>query len=58
MSMYSRYNSITPSVVYGYERSRNLTNKQMGLRIRVLKEKETSNETLAFWGNAYPRIVN
>ncbi len=56
--MYSRYNSITPSVVYGYERSRNLTNKQMGLRIRVLKEKETSNETLAFWGNAYPRIVN
>ena len=52
MSMYSRYNSITPSVVYGYERC----NK--GLRIRVLKEKETSNETLAFWGNAYPRIVN
>lgn len=53
MSMYSRYNSITPSAVYGYERT------QFGaLRIRCFKEREKAEETLAFWGNAYPRIVN
>ena len=27
-------------------------------RIRCFKERETPEETLAFWGNAYPRIVN
>ena len=54
MSMYSKYNSITPSTVYGYERR----GEGGGFRIRCFKERETPEETLAFWGNAYPRIVN
>ena len=53
MSMYSRYNSITPSAVYGYEKS-----QEGALKIRCFKERESPEETLAFWGNAYPRIVN
>ena len=53
MSMYSKYNSITPSAVYGYERR-----GEGGFRIRCFKERETPEESLAFWGNAYPRIVN
>ena len=53
MSMYSRYNSITPSAVYGYEKS-----QENGYKIRCFKPRETPEETLAFWGNAYPRIVN
>ena len=52
MSMYSKYNSITPSAVYGYEKSED------GYKIRCFKEREAPEETLAFWGNAYPRIVN
>ena len=54
MSMYSKFNSITPSAVYGYEKNKS----GLGYRIRCFKEKETTEETLAFWGNAYPRIVN
>ena len=54
MSMYSKFNSITPSAVYGYEKKKS----GLGYRIRCFKEKETTEETLAFWGNAYPRIVN
>lgn len=52
MSMYSKYNSITPSPVYGYEKG------EFGYKIWCFKERETAEETLAFWGNAYPRIVN
>lgn len=73
MSMYSKYNSITPSAVYGYERIPNSEGENNGFigdklaaqcglggkfRIRCFKERETPEETLAFWGNAYPRIVN
>jgi len=73
MSMYSKYNSITPSAVYGYERMPNSGGEHNGFiddkmaaqcgagskfRIRCFKERETPEETLAFWGNAYPRIVN
>ncbi len=53
MSMYSKYNSITPSAVYGYERD-----ESGSFRIRCFKERETAEETLAFWGNPYPRPVN
>jgi diaminopimelate decarboxylase len=54
MSMYSKYNSITPSAIYGYERLGDGGN----FKIRCFKERESPEETLAFWGNAYPRIVN
>jgi len=53
MSMYSRYNSITPSAVYAYEK-----NQSGNFRIYCFKERETPEETLSFWGNSYPRIVN
>ena len=53
MSMYSRYNSITPSAVYGYEKT-----ESGKFRIYCLKQRETPDETLAFWGNSYPRIIN
>ena len=53
MSMYSRYNSITPSAVYAYEK-----NQSGNFRIYCFKERETPEETLSFWGNSYSRIVN
>nr|ACO15662.1 Diaminopimelate decarboxylase [Caligus clemensi] len=57
MSMYSRYNSIRPSVVYGYERI-NEEEKDQCLRISCFKEKETAEETLGIWGSSNPRLVD
>ncbi|CAB4055909.1 unnamed protein product [Lepeophtheirus salmonis] len=53
MSMYSRYNSIIPSVVYGIEV---LPNGE--LSIECFKEKETPEETLAIWGSKSPRKIS
>ena len=52
MAMYSKFNSIFPSPVYGFRRAE-------GDKIRFLcfKERETSEETLQFWGLNKPTEV-
>lgn len=45
MAMYSRFHSFTPSQVWGYR----LTGKSV--EWVSLKDRETAEETLAFWGN-------
>ena len=49
MSMYSKYNSITPSSVYAFEHQEESAGPEFAFY--CFKQKETSNETLAFWGN-------
>ena len=53
MAMYSKFNSILPSSTYGYRR-----NKETGeYSVVCIKERESFEETLAFWGSASPRVV-
>ena len=52
MAFYSHYNSILPSPVYGY------TIKPDGkVEFVCLKERETYEENMTFWGSAEPRVV-
>jgi len=52
MAMYSKFNSILPSPVFGYRRK-----EDGGFSVVCIKERETFEETLAFWGSETPRIV-
>ena len=52
MSMYSKFHTMLPSPVYGYRRT-----SQGSYQITCLKERETPQEALAFWGNKIPRPV-
>ena len=52
MAMYSKFNSILPSPVFGYRRK-----EDGGFSVVCIKERETFQETLAFWGSETPRIV-
>ena len=57
MAMYSKFNSILPSPVYGYRRKV----KEDGLvsyEVVCLKERETFEETLDFWGSKDPRVLS
>ena len=54
MAMYSKFNSILPSPVYGFSRSSDPKNP---VEFVCLKERETPDETLAFWGSKEPRKV-
>ena len=50
MSMYSKFNSVLPSPIYGYQ-----TTPEGSYSVICLKERETFEETLAFWGSEEPR---
>jgi len=49
MSMYSKFNSLLPSPVYGFSLKSN--------RTYCFKERETLNECLSFWGSKQPRLA-
>ena len=49
MALYSKYNSILPSPVFGFEE------KNGEIRFKCLKERETYEENLVFWGREQPR---
>ena len=52
MALYSHYNSILPSPIYGY------TMKDDGtVEFICFKERETYEENMAFWGSPEPRLV-
>ena len=55
MAMYSKFNSILPSPVYSYRRAGDGDGDQV--KLQCLKERETSEETLKFWGREQPRDV-
>jgi len=50
-ALYSRFNSIQAPAIYGYEKV------QDGYRFLQFKERETLEETLAFWGTHKPHEV-
>ena len=50
MAMYSKYNSILPSAVYGFKRGEN----GKGVELYCFKERETPQEALEFWGLEKP----
>ena len=52
MAMYSKFNSILPSPIYGFER-------QPGGKMKVVcfKERETIEENMRFWGREEPRVL-
>lgn len=52
MSIYSKYNSILPSAVYGV---RSLPDGSH--EVQCMKERETPEEALYFWGTPTPEIV-
>ena len=52
MAMYSKFNSILPSPVYSVRRD-----AENNVRLACLKERETPEETLEFWGREEPREV-
>ncbi len=52
MAMYSKFNSILPSAVYGYRRGR-----RGEINLSCFKERETPEENLQFWGNTVPRLL-
>lgn len=47
-AMYSKYNSRRASAMYAYDKNH---------RLSVLKDRETCEETLAFWGHANPKTI-
>lgn len=51
LAMYSRYNSRQAGPVYGYQRDENGAG---GFKFVVLKDRETLEESLAFWGPRTP----
>ena len=53
MAMYSKFNSILPSPVYAYR-----AKEGDKVEIVCVKERESVEENLAFWGNEKPRAVN
>ncbi len=51
MALYSKYNSILPSPVYGFE-----TAADSGeIKFFCFKERETVEKTLEFWGFEHPK---
>ncbi len=54
MAMYSKFNSILPSPVYSFRRSGGGVED---VDLWCLKERETPEENLQFWGSAKPRKV-
>lgn len=52
MSLYSKYNSILPSAVYSVE---SLTDGS--IEVQCLKQRETQDEALMFWGTPTPQII-
>lgn len=54
MAMYSKYNSRQCHAVYGFRRDSKNT---CGFSFVVLKERETIDEALAFWGPEQPRVI-
>jgi len=52
MALYSKFNSILPSPVYGYQK-----NGDGGVEFICFKERETCEDTLKFWGLKEPRVV-
>ncbi len=53
MAMYSKFNSILPSPVYGFRQEA----EGGSVQLWCLKERETPEETLEFWGSKAPREV-
>ncbi len=51
MVMYSRYNSILPSPVYGFWRNGD------DFKFALLKKRETPDEANAFWGLQKPEAL-
>ena len=45
MAMYSRFNSILPSTVYGYSKK-----ADGSIEFRCFKERATYEDNLVFWG--------
>ena len=52
MAMYSKFNSILPSPVYGYSK-----NENGAYKIVCIKERETPQQILEFWGSSVPRVL-
>ncbi len=52
MAMYSKFNSVLPSPVYGYWQE-----SDGSVRFKCFKERETPEECLEFWGLKEPRDV-
>ena len=52
MSGYSKFHSIIPSPVIGFARNNN-----GNYDLICIKERETYDETLAFWGSENPRVI-
>ena len=53
MTSYSKFHSIIPSPVIGFSRN----NNESKYNLICIKERETYEETLAFWGNENPRVI-
>jgi len=64
IAMYSKFNSILPGAVYGYRTKKAAASAATEdaaieeVKLFCLKERETPDETLAFWGLEEPRPVN
>jgi hypothetical protein len=54
MALYSKFNSVLPSPVYGYQRSEK--EKEL-VEFFCFKEKETCKDTLVFWGLEEPKSI-
>ena len=52
MAMYSKFNSILPSPVYGY-----VKNEDGSYKVVCIKERETPQQILEFWGSSVPRVL-
>ena len=52
IAMYSKFNSILPSPVYGYSKE-----EDESYKIVCLKERETPQQILEFWGSSVPRVL-
>ncbi len=52
MTMYSKFNSILPSAVYGFRKEEE---GESQVKIFCFKERETPEENLRFWGRKKPR---
>ena len=52
IAMYSKFNSILPSPVYGYCKT-----EAGEYKIVCLKERETPQQILEFWGSSVPRVI-
>lgn len=52
IAMYSKFNSILPSPVYGYSKK-----EDGSYKVVCIKERETPQQILEFWGTSVPRVV-